>query len=70
MPNANYCVVGSATQGGTGTTSAAFANILAEAKNGVSSLALKTVNAVRIATVDNNQDNLFDSFSANVAIFC
>ena len=69
MPNANYCVVGSAAQASAGS-SAFSANILAEAKSGVSSLALKTVNAVRIVTVDNNQDTLHDSFSANVAIFC
>lgn len=69
MPHANYCLVGTASQGSTasGVTSA---NNVTEYKSTSTSLALKTINAVRIATVDNNQDSFFDSFSANVAIFC
>lgn len=69
MPHANYCLIGSASQGSTasGVTSA---NIVAEYKNTNTSLALKTIHAVRIATIDNNQDSFFDSFTANVAIFC
>lgn len=69
MPHANYCLVGTASQGSTasGVTSA---NNVTEYKSTSTSLALKTINAVRIATIDNNQDGFFDSFSANVAIFC
>ena len=69
MPHANYCLVGTASQGSTasGVTSA---NVVAEYKSTSSSLSLKTINAVRIATIDNNQDSFFDSFTANVAIFC
>lgn len=69
MPHTNYCLVGTASQGSTasGVTSA---NIVAEYKNTSTTLGVKTVNAVRIATVDNNQDSFFDSLSANVAIFC
>ena len=69
MPHANYCLVGTASQGSTasGVTSA---NNVTEYKSTSTSLALKTINAVRIANIDNNQDGFFDSFSANVAIFC
>lgn len=69
MPHTNYCLVGTASQGST-ASGATSANILVEYKGTSTSLALKTINAVRIATVDNNQDSFFDSFSANVAIFC
>ena len=68
MPHTNYCLAGAASQStGSGATAA---NVVAEAKSSGSSLTLKTVNAVRIITVDNSGDTLYDSFSANVAIFC
>jgi len=68
LSNDLYCVVATASQGST-ATNAATANLLVEMKGTSTTYALKTPTAVRMCSVDNNQDAYFDSFSANVAVF-
>lgn len=66
MPDANYCVAGSCC---LGTSLSNSGSILSEAASSANTFALKTTNAVRVVTSDNNTDSIFDAFTANVAIF-
>ena len=68
LSNDLYCVVATASQGST-AANATTANLLVEMKGTSTTYALKTPTAVRMCSVDNNQDAYFDSFSANVAVF-
>lgn len=67
MPDANYVVVGTGS-GGTGTEASGVV-VLAEALEPVNSYASKTASAVQVVSTDNNIDNLYDAFSANIVIF-
>lgn len=68
MPDANYCVVGSAAFGNSawGYQSAL---VVSEYLNASNTFADKTTAGVCIGTFDNNSDGTFDAFSVNVAIF-
>ena len=68
MPNANYFVGGSATSNGS-FSGASSSGVLCEYKSAGTTYGNKTTTAIQVATIDNNGDTLYDSFSTNVAIF-
>ena len=65
MGNASYFVGGSCSLGSTPANSA---GVVAESMSGSTTYSLKTTSAINIVTGDNNTDNIFDAFTANVLV--
>ena len=67
MPDANYTVLGTASISGYSGSDSSL--ILIESLSATNTYALKTTSAINILTSNNNSNELYDSFSANVSIF-
>lgn len=67
MPDANYTVLGTASISGYYGPDTAL--VLIESLSAANTYALKTTSAINILTSNNNSNELYDSFSANVSIF-